>query len=369
MAHVGISLLTLFPGCGGVETYSRELVKGLAQIDGLSYQVFKSRLAVDVPDLLPTKTIRSYKASLRTGARIAAMSRAVVSPKRIWKEMDVGTLDCVHFPASQAIPRLPKGLPTVVSIHDIQHDTFPSHFGFAERRFLHATYSFAVRRSDLIITISEYSKSVIVERYRLDADKVRVIYLGVELPPEVASISERKPFLLYPANRWPHKNHERLFAAFRELREEQPELKLVLTGDRHSPGVRPAPDGVEVRGRVSQAELRELYRTAACLVFPSLHEGLGLPPLEAMSYGCPVAASNATALPEACGDAAVLFDPYDVEAIAEGVRTALSRAEELSAAGRLRAARFSWLETARQHDALYRELIEKGGSYKRGQCR
>jgi glycosyltransferase involved in cell wall biosynthesis len=355
--RVGLSLLTLMPGCGGVETYSRELVKGLAQIDGLSYQVFKSRLPVDVPDFLPTKTIRSYKASLSTGARIAAMSQAVISPRRIWKEMGVGALDCVHFPASQAVPRLPRGLPTVVSIHDIQHETFPHHFSFSERYFLHATYGFAVRSSDLIITISEYSKNIIVERYGLNPDKVRVIYLGVESPTESTPCSERKPFLLYPANNWPHKNHDRLFSAFRILREEQPELTLVLTGARHSPG-RLLPAGVVARGRVSQAELRELYRTAACLVFPSLNEGLGLPPLEAMSYGCPVASSNAAALPEACGEAAVLFDPYDVEAIADGVRSALSRAEELSAAGRLRAARFSWLETARQHDALYRELIE-----------
>jgi glycosyltransferase involved in cell wall biosynthesis len=345
------------PGCGGVETYARELVKGLAHTGELSYQVYKSRLPVDVPDLLPTKTIRSYRASLSTPARVAAMSRAVISPGRIWKEMEIGSLDCVHFPASQAVPRLPKGLPTIISIADIQHETFPQHFGFAERRFLHTTYGFAVRHSDLIITISEYSKGIIVQRYCIDPDRVRVIYLGVESPAEVTAISERKPFLLYPANYWPHKNHERLLSAFRLLREERPELTLLLTGTRQSPG-RSLPAGVTALGRVSRVELEDLFRTAACLVFPSLHEGLGLPPLEAMAHGCPVAASNVTAIPEICGEAAVLFDPYDVEAIADGVRSALSRAEELSAAGRLRAARFSWLETARRHEALYRELIE-----------
>ena len=100
----------------------------------------------------------------------------------------------------------------------------------------------------------------------------------------------REPFLLYPARAWPHKNHARLFEAFALLRRERPELRLVLTGGGHSA---PLPDGVEVRGHVSADELVSLYRRAAALVFPSLYEGFGQPPLEAMACGCPVACSNA----------------------------------------------------------------------------
>ena len=100
-------------------------------------------------------------------------------------------------------------------------------------------------------------------------------------------------------------------------------------------------------------ELVGLYRRAAALVFPSLYEGFGLPPVEAMACGCPVAASSAGSLPEVCGDAAVLFDPTDPEAIAAGILEALTRSAELSAAGLARAACFTWDATARAHDSVY----------------
>ena len=112
------------------------------------------------------------------------------------------------------------------------------------------------------------------------------------------------------------------------------------------------PEAVEARS-VSGTELIDLYRRAACLVFPSLYEGFGLPTVEAMACGCPVAASSAASLPEVCGDAAVLFDPLDPEAIAAGIDEALERSAELSARGLQRAAGFTWDETARAHDRIY----------------
>src|SRR5207245_2507795 len=110
------------------------------------------------------------------------------------------------------------------------------------------------------------------------------------------------------------------------------------------------PDQVERLGVVPVEELASLYRTAACLVFPSLYEGFGLPPLEAMASGCPVAAARAGAIPEVCGEAAVYFDPEDPEAIANGVREALALADELRELGIARAAVFTWEETARRHE-------------------
>ena len=106
-------------------------------------------------------------------------------------------------------------------------------------------------------------------------------------------------------------------------------------------------------GSVSSERVASLYRRAACLVFPSLYEGFGLPPLEAMACGCPVAAANAGAIPEVCGDAAVLFDPLDVDSIAAGVLEADERSRELREKGLARAAAFSWEETARLHEAVY----------------
>jgi glycosyltransferase involved in cell wall biosynthesis len=184
---------------------------------------------------------------------------------------------------------------------------------------------------------------------------VRAIHLGVDHGLYRPGDEPREPFLLYPARRWPHKNHERLFEAFALIRRERPELELVLTGGGHEG--RAVPAGVRVAGHVSEDELASLYRRAACLVFPSLYEGFGYPPLEAMACGCPVACSDVCSLPELAGDTAVLFDPTSAEAIAGGVERALAdQGLDLSVGGLARATLFSWDASARAHEAVYREL-------------
>ena len=117
------------------------------------------------------------------------------------------------------------------------------------------------------------------------------------------------------------------------------------------------PKGVETRGGVSTDELVSLYRRASALVFPSLYEGFGLPPVEAMACGCPVAASDAGSLPEVVGDAAVLFDPREPESIAAGISETLDRADELRRRGLARAAGFTWDATARAHDRVYEAAL------------
>ncbi|MGZ4258266.1 MAG: glycosyltransferase family 4 protein, partial [Gaiellaceae bacterium] len=148
-------------------------------------------------------------------------------------------------------------------------------------------------------------------------------------------------------------NHARLYEAFALLRRDRPTLRLLLTGGGHSGAL---PEGVETAGLISVEELAGLYRRAAAVVFPSLYEGFGQPPLEAMACGCPVACSNAASLPEVVGDAARLFDPRDPAAIADAVRDVLESPGEWSARGLGRAGRFSWDTVARAHDAVYREL-------------
>ena len=145
----------------------------------------------------------------------------------------------------------------------------------------------------------------------------------------------------------------RLYEAFALLRRERPDLRLVLTGGGHLSRL---PEGVETAGLVSVAELAGLYRRAAAVVFPSLYEGFGQPPLEAMACGCPVACSDAASLPEVVGDAARLFDPHDARAMADAMRDVLDAPAEWSARGLVQASRFSWDTVARAHDAVYREL-------------
>ncbi len=133
-----------------------------------------------------------------------------------------------------------------------------------------------------------------------------------------------------------------------------PALRLLLTGGGHSGET---PEGVEALGNVSLDELVSLYRRAAALVFPSLYEGFGLPPLEAMACGCPVACSDAASLPEVCGDAARYFSPDDAEGMAEAVAELLDDPAPWVERGLARASEFTWERAAAQHEDVYRELL------------
>jgi glycosyltransferase involved in cell wall biosynthesis len=206
-----------------------------------------------------------------------------------------------------------------------------------------------------VIAISGHVKQTLVERMGIEAERVEVIHLGLDHELFHPNGAERRPFLLYPANPWPHKNHQRLFEAFLRVRKRRPELRLVLTGTGLE-RLRVFPEGVEVRGRVSREELAELYRTASALVFPSLYEGFGQPPLEAMASGTPVASSRAGSLPEVCGDAAFYFEPTSVDEMTEAILAVLERPNHLVERGLRRAGEFTWDATARRHDEVYRAL-------------
>ncbi len=205
-----------------------------------------------------------------------------------------------------------------------------------------------------MITISEHARETLIERYALDPARVRAIHLAVDhsvFTPEPGA--RPGDYLLYPARPWKHKNHARLYEAFASLRRENPELRLVLTGEGDFGSVPPA---VDVRGRVSTSELVALYRGAAAMVFPSLYEGFGIPLVEAMACGCPVACSNVTSLPEVAGGAARLFDPESVDDIVAAVNDVLRDRTTWVERGLERAQHFTWDACAQAHDEVYREL-------------
>jgi glycosyltransferase involved in cell wall biosynthesis len=351
---VGISLLTLVPGVvGGSETYARELARWLARVGTLEYHVFVPSIAPDAGEPLPRTVVRAYRASRTTAGRLAAMARASIAPGAVRRELALERLAVLHFPLTVMIPPV-RGLPTVTSILDVQHELQPQHFSVAERAYRKLVYARTARLSTRVIAISEHVQQTLVERLGVAPERIRVVQLGVD-PERFRSVdAPREPFLLYPANRWPHKNHDRLLAAFAQVRRERPELRLVLTGAGHEG--RTVPDGVVVRGHVPQGELIRLYQTAAALVFPSLYEGFGQPVLEAMACGCPVAASDAGGLPEVCGDAALLFDPTSVDEIAAAMLRIVEGAGDLAARGLERARPFTWEACARRHEEVYREL-------------
>jgi glycosyltransferase involved in cell wall biosynthesis len=348
--RVGLSLLTLVPGIsGGSETYARQLCRGLARVGAHHYEVLVPTLAPEAGGGLETVVATGYPASTTIPGRLRAMAGASMRPGALAGRLTGA--DVVHYPLTVPVP--PVDRPTILTLLDVQHLDLPGLFPRGERVFRRLAYDRGARGADRVIVISEWTRGRVIERLGLDPERVHAIHLAVDherFSPGTAV--EREPFLLYPARPWPHKNHARLFDAFRQLREERPDLTLVLTGVGHD--ARRLPPGVETLGGVTTDELVSLYRTAAAVVFPSLYEGFGLPPLEALACGCPVASSNAGSLPEVLGDAAVLFDPEDPAAIAAGVSEALERAAELSQLGPPRAAMFTWDATARAHDEVYR---------------
>jgi glycosyltransferase involved in cell wall biosynthesis len=351
--HVGISLLTLAPSdLGGSETYARQLVSALSSVGTLEYTAFVPARAKDAAGGLRAIEVREPPVATRGPSRIPAMA---VNARRS-RELGSGLerVDVVHYALTVPLPR--TKLPTVVTLHDVQHRDLPDFFGPGRRSFRRIAYDRAARTASAVIVTSEFVRGRALDLLGLDSARVHVVPHGIDHAHFRPGDEEREPFLLYPARPWPHKNHARLLEAFLLLRETRPQLRLVLTGGGLE-RLDPLPEGVTRLGSVPGERLASLYRRAACVVFPSLYEGFGLPPLEAMACGCPVAAADAGAIPEVCGGAAVLFDPTNPQAIAAAVIEADERSDELRELGFARAARFSWKETARMHDAVYQAAV------------
>jgi glycosyltransferase involved in cell wall biosynthesis len=348
---VGISLLTLVPGqLGGSETYVRELLRGLGRVGGHEYKVVLPPVAPDAAEGLPGEIATEYRHAQTILQRLVAMGAAAARPGPLRAHLEDARV--VHYPLTIRLPSVEK--PSVVTLHDVQHLDLPQMFPRSERRFRSVAWDRSARGAQRVIVISEFVRERAVAKLGLDPARMRVIPLGLDHDELRPGATEREPFLLYPARRWPHKNHERLFEAFALLRRDRPELRLVLTGGGDFSDV---PEGVEALGHVPRAEVVSLLQRASVLVFPSLYEGFGLPPLEAMACGCPVASSNAAALPEVVRDAARLFDPRDPVEIAAAVRDVLEDPSPWVERGLRHAASFSWDETARSTDAVYSELL------------
>jgi glycosyltransferase involved in cell wall biosynthesis len=362
--HVALSLLTLFPGkSGGTETIVRALVRELANDQGPERFTLLTTPRVEralAPAGLPTCALTRYRDGESAPARLTAMAAAALVPGLVAR----GTppdLDVLHYPVTIPIPRA-RAVATVVSLHDMQHHEHPEFFSAPERLFRRCAYDRAAVHAERVVTLSEHARGQIVERLGIPAERVDVAHCGVDherfepQPTEVdGTLALPDRYLFYPANLWPHKNHERLLRAF--VRADVPELHLVLTGQTY--GRRLALGDARVRhlGHVPFEWLPALYRRATAAVFPSLFEGFGMPPVEAMACGTPVAVSDRGAMAEVCGDAALRFDPEDEEALAEAIRRVVgdtAARQALGERGLQRAARYRWDAFAARHIEAYR---------------
>ena len=267
--------------------------------------------------------------------------------------------DVYHCPSARA--PITHGSPrTVVTIQDLASFHYPETLTRWTRLYERHTVPHVARACDLIIATSSDAATDIETILRIPSSKIRVVPLAVEqkfFRREAGPSPFSFPYVLFVGSAQPRKNLKRLAQAVARVSQRQRGLRLVIAGADGWGNEGHLGSTVTLVGRVDDDRLLSLYRHARCAALVSLHEGFGLPVLEAMAAGTAVVASNVAALPEVAGGAAVLVDPLSIEAIADGIEDAIARRDSLIASGAVRAAQFTWARTADLTVAVYRELI------------
>jgi glycosyltransferase involved in cell wall biosynthesis len=356
----------------GIGTYLRNLVRHLARLDHeTTYFLFCDRTdAVTLRDLAG-----NFVPVIDESPGYGFMEHVSIPLKL--RRLGADLLHSPHYVVPLLCPTR-----SVVTIHDCIHLLFPQYLpnraAFHYARFMMGR---AIRRSAAVLTVSEASRADILRFYPdADAERVRVIPNAIDpclldepSEEEIERVRERYQvrgrFVLFAGNVKPHKNLDRLIAAYSLLkRRGHGDVKLLIIGDEvnrygsfrravENAGIR---NDVRFFGFVPDSTLAVLYRLASVFAFPSLYEGFGLPPLEAMACGAPVVTSRLSSLPEVVGDAAVLVDPYSIEDIALGMARVLeddALRADLVARGRARARSFSWERSVKAIHESYMKVL------------
>ncbi|HUB73902.1 MAG TPA: glycosyltransferase family 1 protein [Solirubrobacteraceae bacterium] len=376
-AHVGLNLVFLVPGeTGGMEVYARELLAALlAQAPAsMRFTAFVNREAAAAPDPPWEGRLDAVTLPVRARRRVQWVLGEQLPLPLLARRAGV---DLLHSLASTA--PLWGPFRRVTTVHDLIYARFPeAHPGLRDRG-MSVLVPAAARRSDRVIAISRSTRDDLVAQLGLDPARIDVVPNGlgvVQRVPALEAAQTRARFaldgrrvLLSVSAKRPHKNLARLIDALALIApERRPLLVLPGYGTWHEAELRERAlrsgvgEDVRFAGWISQAELEGLWALAEAFVFPSLYEGFGLPVLEAMARGVPVACSNASSLPEVAGEAALLFDPRDPRAIAAAVERLLGERElaaRLRALGRQRARLFSWERSARLTLESYRRALSE----------
>lgn len=367
--RIGLETSALYVDRGGTATYVRQLAESLAAQPGVSIEPLAFRTAQT-----SRKTLSSRLGTLRRDLLWSQVTLPMQADRR--------GVDVLHLTGG-AIP-LASRCPRVVTVHDdvsvLHHREFYTPWMVYYTRLVRSR---AIKRAQAIITQSEFSRQAMAQTLGLAYDRITVIPLGVnerfllpiapeELEEARTRLGLRRPYLLHVGVLSPRKNLVRLMRAYQAVRRHFAiPHQLVLAGSRGwgdeeilAARAQLDPDGNDILlpGAVVD-DLPALYRMADLVVYPSLYETFGLPPLEAMASGAPVVASNVTAIPEVTGDAALLVDPTDEGALAEAIWQALSsptRRDEMIRRGKERAAAFTWQRTAAETIKVYQRAA--GGS-------
>lgn len=370
---IAFDLTDLLPGqMGGVETYSIDLINELAKSHAVT-AFLPAEYAATYTDYSSHVRVRTFRTD--AAKKLRRVSHRLTEVVCFQTPMSLYQPDIIHVPF-QVLRHTFHGAPVVVSIMDIQHEYFPEYFGKDELASRRSSYLESITSADHVIAISNFTKQTLVEKLNIDPHQITVVHLCHDsslyhdaiVPTSELSLPER--YFFYPAATWKHKNHLRLIDAFSAYRKETKDhaAKLVFSGVRKK-GSDPIQKhiqklGLEKKiiwlGHIDRALLPQVYKQALGLVYPSEFEGFGIPLLEAMAVGCPVAASNCSSIPEIAGDAAVYFDPTKVTEIVATMKVLggnSAKRAKIITAGFKQAKLFSQEKMAAETYAVYEKVL------------
>jgi glycosyltransferase involved in cell wall biosynthesis len=369
--RIAIDAHSVGTGLGGNESYAANLIEALAEIDSVNdYTVYVTRdkAVARFRDRWPNFRVRST----------LPHTPLIRIPITLSAELRSHPVDVLHVQFTSP-PFAP--CPVVVSIHDLSFEHLPETFNLRSRAQLRFTVRRSARRAARVLALSEHARHDIISTYKIAPDLVTAIPIAaathfrpVENENELQRVRQaygiKGDYILSVGSLQPRKNLARLLSAYESLRRTRPPgslPQLVLVGKRGwlyrdiLKAVEEFGAGVIVTGYVPEADLPALYSGAVCFVYPSFFEGFGLPPLEAMKCGTPVVTGDRTSLPEVVGDAGILVDPFDSEAIASAISSLLddsSLRSRLRIKSLARARIFDWRETARRTLEVYKQAAD-----------
>lgn len=385
---IGIDITPAINQTAGIGRYTRQLVTNLLEIDNrnqyLLYSLFgnlKERTSRRghpfSEEVSPYQKARNYQLKLYN-YRPQLLKSYFLFLKSIGKSPDFLTKEADIIHSTDFVLPASEKRPSVLTIHDVIFLKYPQFYTWRNRNYMKSVANFSIKRANAVITYSNATKNDLIDRLGVNEDKIIVIPLAVDerfmqaKDDQIEEIRRKykipQTYILTLSTLEPRKNIRRLFEAFAKLKKDKSiEHKLVIAGQKGwgnkdffsklvELGIN---DDVIITGFIEEEDLPAIYSGASIFVYPSLYEGFGLPPLEAMACGTPVICSNTSSLPEVVGDAAWQVDPTDTEDIAKAMAKIIedkSLALDLRTKGLKQAKKFDWKTTAEKTLQVYNQL-------------